>query len=161
MPFFVSRQCYWPEGRLVVEIASGGCDYANAGMLITRYRGEGEEYLDPVEAAEVAIAICRLWRAELADGLSIQSNGKRPMVAHGATGGMSIPFEPEPFTAIRKWAKTTRASLPKCPRCRDILGKKTWRHPLSDDPFCSENCSQLDWEAQQTEDGADLYTDEG
>jgi hypothetical protein len=159
----VSRQCYWPEGRLVVEIASGGIHYANAGMLITRYRGEGEVYADPVEAAEAAIAICKLWRKELADGLSIQSNGKRPMVAHGCTGGMDIPFEPESFTAIRKWAKTTSASLPRCPHCNDIMPsrKSQWRHPLSDDPFCSENCCNLDHEHQQREDGANLYDDEG
>ena len=86
MPYFVSRQCYWGvEDPYVVEVASGGLDYANPDMLGVKYKrlGEGKEYLDPREAVQAAIAISRAWT---------ETDGAPLPVAYGATGGMTMPL---------------------------------------------------------------------
>lgn len=93
--YTVTRQCQWPEGTPVVEVSLGGIDYTNPDALVEKYPGEMEEYHDRVEAAEIAIAICRQWRK---DGT------KNAKVAHGATGGMTMPFEPCSFKELRAWA---------------------------------------------------------
>jgi len=65
MPYAVTRQSYWPEGQLAVEVAGGGLDYCNPDALVGKYPGEFEEFLDPREAVKTAIEICREWRADL------------------------------------------------------------------------------------------------
>jgi hypothetical protein len=134
--WFVSRQCYWPDGTKVVEVAAGGRDYANAGMLCAKYSGEGEEYRDPVEAVEVAIAICRSWRR---DGEG------RAKVAWGATGGFTMPFEPSTFKEARAWAKERRSKLERCPQCGYIMPgpRDRWRlQGWDDEEFCSDHCAE-------------------
>lgn len=102
MPYIVTRQIQWPEGRPVVEISSGGIDYTNPDALSPRYPGEFETFDDPVEAVEVAIAICRAWRK---DG---QKNAR---IGYGATGGMTLPFDPCTFKEGREWARKRREKL--------------------------------------------------
>ena len=99
MLFFVSRQSYWPDGQLTVEIAGGGLDYANPDMLVEEYKhlGEGKEFDDPVEATEAAIEIARAWRRD--------APGKCIGVASGYTGGCTIPFEPSTQKDLLKWAR--------------------------------------------------------
>ena len=101
--FFVSRQSYWPEGQLTVEIAGGGLDYANPDMLVEKYKhlGEGQEFDDPVEAAEAAIAVAQAWRKD--------APGKKICVAYGYTGGFTMPFEPSTQKDVMAWARETKA----------------------------------------------------
>jgi len=152
MSFFVSRQCIWPEGILYVEISPHGIDHASADMLGVKFPGEGKEYVDPREAVRVAIEICNAWRK------TTKTDGKRPSIA--LVVPMSMP-EPYTYKQIRKWADQAWERLVKCPRCGDVVPKTKWRHNLCDEPFCSENCCNLDYEDQQKADGPDLYTDEG
>lgn len=152
MPYFVSRQRYWPDAELRVEIAGGGRDYANPGMLGVKYArlGEGDEYLDPVKAVEAAIAICKQWRKD------DRKSARTIMVAHGHTGGMTMPFDGCTFIEARDWALEVRKHLARCPHCDSVMGAERFRHNLSDEPFCSETCSDSDYEFQMKEDGADL-----
>lgn len=94
--FFVSRQKYYYSGVPVVEVTSGGLDYAGADMLVPKFPGEGMEYDDPVEAIEAAICICREWR---------KAGEKKASVGVGSTGGMGMELEPSTFADVRAWAQ--------------------------------------------------------
>lgn len=138
MLYFVSRQCYWPDGTKVVEIAAGGSDFANADMYVPKYRqlGEGQEYTDPREAANAAIEVLRAWRKD---------GEKKAKVAYGATGGFTMPFEPCTIKEVQKWAEGAYERCPKCAQCGEPLGKVKYRSADSyhdDEEFCSEYCCE-------------------
>ena len=138
MKWFVSRQCYWgvdEDEQNIVEIAQGGLDYANPDMLVEKYEGEGETYTDPVKAIEVSLKIAEQWQKDSPE-LIIG-------VAHGCTGGMTIPFEADEQEEIRKWAKETLEMLPKCDRCGAVLPEEHYIIPdLDDEKFCREYCAE-------------------
>jgi hypothetical protein len=102
MPFTVTRQIQWLDGTPIVEVSSGGRDYTNPDALSPQYPGEFETYDDPVEAVEVAISICRAWR---------KAGKMAAKIGHGATGGMTMPFDPCTFEEARNWAKQRREKL--------------------------------------------------
>jgi len=138
MSYFVSRQCYWgadPDDQNVVEVAFGGVDYANPDMLVPKYAGEGQDYLDPVEAVEAALNIAEEWKKDH-PGLSIG-------VAHGFTGGFTMPFIPSEAQELKEWAKKAQEELPRCDRCGAVR-KETFT--LVEDPdrgkFCSAFCAE-------------------
>jgi hypothetical protein len=138
MSWYVSRQCYWgvdPEDQNCVEIAAGGLDYANPDMLVSKYDGEGEEYTNPIEAVEAALKIRDAWKTD-APTLTIN-------VAHGATGGNTMPFEGDTDEVLRAWATEYYATLPKCDHCGELLGKE--KYHLTEYPdageFCREYCA--------------------
>jgi hypothetical protein len=84
----ITRQCQWATSANVVEVSSGGIDYANADALCEKYPGEFKEFKDPVECIETAISIARQWQTD-EPNLLIE-------IATGNTHGFSIPFEGEP-----------------------------------------------------------------
>ncbi len=110
MPYTVTRQLQWPDGRAVVEISAGGRDYTNPDALSPRYPGEFETFDDPVEAVETAISICRAWRKD---------GKKDARVGHGATGGMTLPFDRCTFQEARQWAKKRQEKLLELQEARD------------------------------------------
>ena len=154
MKYFVNRQCYWgEEDPNVVEIAAGGCDYANADMLSDgpefRRLGSGEEYIDPREALEAAIAIRDEWN----------KSGEDCRIEHGFTGGYTMPFGEYPTDdELREWAQKTWDAIEKCPMCGDPLPDKRNRWTLTewpDDEYCSEYCADkayYDYAASEEED---------
>ena len=141
MPWTVTRQMQWPDGNLVVEISAGGLDYANPDALAKVYPGELETYNDPVKAVEVAIRIAMAWKKD--------RKIKRGCIgiAHGSTGGMTMPFEGKSLSAkvfreLHAWAKEQRDLLPKC----DFCGKPIFTAPYQhygdpDQSYCSEFCA--------------------
>ena len=135
MPFTVTRQRQWPEGTPVVEISAGGLDYTNPDALVQRYAGEFETFDDPREAVAVAIAICKSWRRD---------GERRARLAVGATGGMTMPFDPCTFPEARAWADRRYDEVPKCDACGELLGETTYHNPDldSDLKFCSEYCAE-------------------
>lgn len=152
MPFFVSRQRYYYSGKHVVEVTSGGLDYAGADMLGIDYPGEGKEYADPREAVEAAIEICRSWRADR-KSVATKTNrydAMRPSVAVGATAGMGLELEPTTFKEARAWANKHWESLPKCGHCGEPLPDKRNRYKLidfaDDTEYCSEYCADKAYE---------------
>lgn len=152
--WFVSRQIYWgvdPEDQHTVEIAAGGLDYANPDMLVPKYDGEGEEYSDPREAVEAALKIAESWKTDCPE-LTIN-------VAHGATGGFTMPFEASDVKELKEWAEKSYESLPKCGQCGEVL-KEIWH--LCGDPdagdYCSQYCAEKA-EAEMYEAQAELEED--
>lgn len=148
--FFVSRQNYWgveEEDSHIVEVVSGGSDYANPDMLVAKWPslGEGKEFSDPREAVEAAIRVCDQWRA------SGETNAK---VAMGATGGSTMPFEPKEYDEARKRAEELYEKLPKCDQCGEVLGKETYSHDLDEEGnFCSEVCADKNyWQLRQSDE---------
>lgn len=133
--YFVSRQCYWgvdPDDQNVVEIASGGLDYANPDMLVAKYAGEGSEYANPVEALEAALEIAKQWKQ---DKPELKIN-----IAHGFTGGYTMPFEPDSEEQLKEWAQKAYDSLKKCDQCGEILGKETCH--ITEEPDLGDFCSE-------------------
>lgn len=140
--WYVSRQCYWPEGDLVVEICSGGLEHSNPDMLCDKYPelGEGKEYDDPRDAVKAAIAIQDAWNADLTDG-------EQCRIEHGDTGGYTMPFCEEPTKEeVIEWGEKEYESLDKCAYCDEPLSSKQnerWEYYLigeNQDQFCSEEC---------------------
>ena len=113
MVWFVSRQRYFPDGDLMVEIAGGGGDYSNPDMFSPKYPGEGEEYTDPREAVKVALLIRDLWQKDAPD--------EEIEVGEGCTGGYTMPFDGSDDDALIAWAEKEYADLEKCARCGKIL----------------------------------------
>src|SRR4051812_9877839 len=129
--FYVSRQKpYYQGGQLVVEVTSGGRDYAGADMLVPRYLGEGVEYDDPREAVEAAVEITRAWRRDS----KLPANSRQILIGTGSTGGGMAEIEGESFKAARKWARLVWAKLPKCGVCGNPLPEEHKRYHLIDDP---------------------------
>jgi hypothetical protein len=138
LKFFVSRQIYWGvEDPNTVEIAIGGCDYSNPDMLVGKYPGEGQEYTNPVEAAEIAFAIAAAWKK---DCPKLKIN-----IAHGNTMGMTRPFEGSTKKAIRAWANKLLETLPKCDECGEMIIDEDNYYKYDDFPdmkFCREYCAE-------------------
>jgi hypothetical protein len=136
----VTRQRQWPDGDLVVEISAGSGDYTNPGALVERYNGEFEEFADPREAVSTAIAIAQAWQKDQPD--------EEIGIAHGATGGYTMPFSGEPLTEevfadLRAWAEKQYEKLPKCDQCGEVMGKERYRvFDYDDFEFCREYCAE-------------------
>ena len=145
--WFVSRQCYFgadPEEQNIVEIAKGGCDYANPDMLVGKYEGEGEEYSDPREAVTVALEIANQWKKDCPN-LIIG-------IGHGCTCGMTMPFEADEPEDLKKWAEETWEKLEKCDWCGEVLPEEHFTLPFTDDKYCSEYCAEKANEQIEVED---------
>ena len=103
------------------------------------------EYDSPVEAAEAALTIAKQWKAdEPCDVIN---------VAHGFTGGYTMPFEGDTAEHILAWARETYDNLDKCGHCGEIMpdGATKWAsvHWIGEDAFpneeydyCSEQCAE-------------------
>lgn len=142
MKYFVSRQCYWglEQDSFIVEISIGGRDLAGPDMLTPYWKehGEGKEFKNPIEAAEAAIDIKKLWR---------ESGQKDAQLGYVCTGGFTIPAEPCSDESLMQWAQLTYSKLEKCEQCKDILpsSKERWGNQCNDDyVFCSQACADKD-----------------
>ena len=138
--YTVTRQIQWPDGGHLVEISAGGFDYTNPDALLEQFAslGEGETFLSPVKAVEAAIKVCEAWRAVGCD---------EAQIGHGATGGMTMPFDPCTYEEARAWAAEREASLPRCDGCGELLGKDRYRvQELHDEVFCREYCAEQAWD---------------
>jgi len=137
MTWMVTRQIQWSGGHMVVEVSGGGWDLTNPDALSPSYKhlGEFKEFDDPRAACEAAIAVAHAWRKD--------QKGKKISVAHGHTGGMTMPFEPCTTTSLRKWAKDTYANMKKCGNCQALIREGRDVYRLEYDPdtdYCSEHC---------------------
>lgn len=135
--YYVSRQRYWPEGNLMVEIAMGGLDMANPDMMITKFSslGEGKEYRDPIKAVEAGIRILNAWR---------EANPEEEInIGYGFTAGNTIPFEPSTIEELEAWAQKKYDEAPKCMCCGE-LEELNFTHDLGGD-FCSQYCAEKDY----------------
>lgn len=141
--YYVSRQMYWPTGDLVVEVASGGVDYANPDKLkdSESYKrlGSSREYDDPRQALESAFRVRDEWLKHAED----------VRVEVGCTFGATLPFEQRMNDdALRRlvadeW-ETIQADAPRCANCGDPIWGDDWWYSAEvgeDVRFCSEACA--------------------
>jgi len=152
MKYYVSRQRQWPDGDLMVEVAVGGLDYANPGMLAEKFPqwGEGREFTDPREAANAAVSVWEVWKQT--------SPTTEIGIGHGATGGMTMPFSDCGADALAEWAEAAYEALPKCAECGELLGAETYTHESADDDrFCREYCAEENYRRQQEDNGPDEH----
>ncbi|GEM_PF-1592464 len=144
MPWTVTRQIQWPDGTPMVEISDGDLDYTNPDALGAQYPGEFQTYDDPEEAVEAALQILDYWQG---------AGQTDAQLGIGATGGMTMPFEPISPEQAREWAAKRREGLPKCDRCGEILGKERYSHPeIPDQVFCREYCAESAYEDQELQE---------
>lgn len=142
----VTRQLQWPDGALVVEISQGGIDYTNPDALTARYPGEFEEFEDPREAVKVAIEIATCWQKD--------HPSDQILIDHGATAGMTMPFDgleliDENLVTLKTWAEEEVAKLPKCDKCGEVIfGDPITLVEFDDWKFCREYCAE-EWHAEQ------------
>ena len=144
--YTVTRQIQWPDGGHLVEISAGGFDYTNPDALVSKFArlGEGQTFISPVQAVEAAIEVCEAWRAVGCDDAQI---------GHGATGGMTMPFDACTYEEARAWAVEREASLPKCSRCGELLGRERYTIPeLDDQTFCREYCAEQAYQDDHQEE---------
>lgn len=139
--YTVSRQSYvFDDGALAVEVAR--CfDYMSPGALVERYSGEFEEFADPREAAEAAIAIAKQWRAD--------EHRRIPYTIAGNSYVYPTTADGMNAAELRAWARDEYAGLKKCDHCGDVIDGDTWKHAddfgWDDTPeFCSQNCAEID-----------------
>jgi hypothetical protein len=159
--YFISRQRNWPDGDCLVEIAAGGRDYANPGMLAPRFPGEGEQYVDPLEAAKAALQIAEAWRRDMKRMIrdrwprrahfqvrqmirdrikDLRSLG----VGYGATGGFTMPFSASDREELMAWATRRHEKLIRCDRCGDVIEGSGFRpFSMPDHCFCTEHCAEV------------------
>jgi len=156
MTYAVTRQHYWGvDEPLVVEIASGGLDYANADMLCDdkdrKYARLGcdQEYTDPREALNAAIAVRDEWVKHPRYD-ETEEPLPSPRIECGYTGGNTIPFEEYPSDDnLREWAEKEWEAIPKCDQCGEPLGKERFSwfgRDWEDDEYCSPTCSENAWD---------------
>lgn len=137
MKLFISRQVNWPDGTHMVEVAQGGLDYANPGMLVPQFKslGEGQEYSDPREAVDAAIQIRDAWKRRLPD--------EEIEIGMGHTFGFTMPFDGDTDQHLRERAEKLYENLPKCAECCAILGKTKYGSvELGEYDCCSEYCAE-------------------
>jgi 4-aminobutyrate aminotransferase-like enzyme len=102
-------------------------------------------------AVEAAIEIAELWKKE----------SKPIYIGVGNTHGMTAQFAEMKLNSknleqLRKEAAAYDAKLPKCCRCGDILGEKTFMLIDCDDEFCSENCAERAYESMQEDQDEEI-----
>lgn len=143
----VTRQHQWPDGNFVVEISGGGIDYCNPDALCRKYPGEFEQFADPRDAVEAAIAIATAWKRDCPS--------RDISIGMGSTGGWTMPFDGEPltertFASLRDHAQSLYDELDKCDQCGDLLGKDRYgSHDHGEYNCCSEYCAEKYYEQDE------------
>jgi hypothetical protein len=131
--WFVSRQHYYYQDILVVEIAYPSIDYSSPDMLIPKYKGEGESYSNPIEALNVAISILEAWQAD------------NPEEEIGITYGSFNGFEGKTYDNLEELKQLIQKEydqLPKCAYCNELIDEKEYfvndDSQFNEEKFCSE-----------------------
>jgi hypothetical protein len=140
--YTITRQIQWPDGMHIVEISDGGLDYCNPDASSRKYEGEFQEFVDPIEAMEIAISIFESWKKdEPEEDISI---------GYGCTLGYAMPFEPSQITEIQQWAKKEYKKIQVCRNCGELIDPDTdYIIDESDNPFCSEQCMERAMEKEE------------
>lgn len=137
----VSRQHYYYQRQLAVELAVGGIDATGCDMLHTEDKEwkklEGG-YDDPVEAAEAAIKLHGLWSAVSSEPVGIAYGYNLDQIE----GEVSEQDYEEVYEKLREWAREEKEGLAKCEWCGDIIVEEYTVYDYEDVVFCSERCAE-------------------
>jgi hypothetical protein len=131
--WFVSRQHYFYQDILVVEIAYPSIDYSSPDMLVSKYAGEGKSYDNPIEALNVAISIMEAWKLD------------NPEEEIGITYGSFNGYEGETYDNLEELKQLIQKeydSLPKCSYCNELIDGEEYfvndDSQFNEEKFCSE-----------------------
>lgn len=139
MAFYISRQRYYEQDQLVVEIACGGIKKAGKDILTKKFDGEQKNLVDPRDAHSIAAKIIPKWDATYSDE-------KKLIALVNADGKGSVkyydPSNSRDMEKFKKWSEDTFSSMKKCSSCQKGMGN---RDPFAIDDipnknFCSEYC---------------------
>jgi len=134
MTWFVSRQMYYFSGKKVVEITEGKFP---TNLLKNRFDGESKEYVNPLEAAEIAIQIKNAWNKMGGNCAGIAIGHRSDLYSEIATEFAVL----ESDELVLAWGKEAKEKLPKCDYCSSILGDKSIKNEIiPNEVFCSIQC---------------------
>jgi hypothetical protein len=138
MSVYISRQRYYDDGVLCVELAVGGAKNASKDILPTKYAGESKNLVSPIDAVNVALRIIGQWNYsdERIFIALVNADGK----------GSKVYFDPQDKAHIAKlerWGQQEFARLPKCDNCGRCIGNKNNAYEMTELPnklYCDERC---------------------
>ena len=130
------------SGKYFVSVSYGGLREAPPDMVQVDYDEVGE-YLDPVEAVEMAIDLVENWSEDL---------GEPVYVSYAVQEG--VPPELEELSngvivKMKNWANQIYMDMEKCARCGDLINSKDYYlipELGSDKKYCSAPCAERDYE---------------
>jgi hypothetical protein len=140
MSFFISRQRYYDDNVLAVEIACEGSKHAGEDILPFKFAGEDKNLVSPVDAVNVAVRIIGEWNLSYFDERKfialVNSDGK---------GGKLYfdPFSKKDIANLERWGQQEFARLPKCDNCGRCIGNKANAYEMVELPnkvYCDERC---------------------
>jgi hypothetical protein len=140
LSFFTSRQRYYEDNQLVVEISCGGKKYAGKDILPAKFLGEQKNLLSPIDAVNVAIRILDEWNNSYWDERKLIS-----LVNHDGKGTKTYfgPHNKKDLEKLERWAQSTFKSMAKCCSCQKPIGNMNKAYETQDLPnrvACSETC---------------------
>jgi len=136
MGYFISRQNYWDEQRLVIEIAVGGRKQASKDILPAKYdQFECKNLKYPNDALNVAKRIYRQWKL-IADNeiyLSIVDKDNKTLLS----------FEKD-WKSAENWAHKIMQTIERCKNCdkaiMNIAKSFTTKHLPGH--YCNDDCAK-------------------
>lgn len=141
MGFKISRQRYFDDNRLAVEICVGS-KHVGKDILTTRYQdiGESKYLVSPIDAYNTSIKLVQKWNNDYYDELKsialVNSEGK----------GERIYLDPSSKNDLAKletWANKTLKNMAKCGHCSRVIGATTPIHEDEKIPnkvYCCDLC---------------------
>lgn len=140
MAFYISRQRYYDDNRLAVEIAIDGIKYAGKDILPVKHAGENKNLVSPIDAVNIAIRIVEDW------DLVFWDDSKAITLVNADDKGGRIYYDPhnkKDMAMLQQWAAKTLANMKKCCNCQKPLGKTAKTYEMDELPKqvgCSETC---------------------
>ena len=144
MGFAITRQRYYSNNMLAVEIACGGNKFVGKDKLDIRYDHllEGKNLVSPVDSVNCAKKIYKSWVAFNGDEL------KYITISNYDSKGGKLVFDPNSkrdLEKLDKWAENELNNMAKCGHCSRLMGAKDpfETEDLPNKIFCSEVCLSL------------------
>jgi hypothetical protein len=140
MSVYVSRQRYFDDNRLAVELACGGSKYSGKDILPVKFGGEGRNLVSPIDAVNVAIRIIDEWN------LTYFDENKSIALVNADGKGIKIYYNPhdkKDLSLLQQWATKAFNSMKKCGNCQKPISNMSKMYELEDLPNkvgCSEVC---------------------
>jgi hypothetical protein len=138
MPFAITRQRYYDDNQLAVEINCGGKMKSGPDVLPIKFKSEGKNLLSPVDAVNASLRIVKEW-----DHVYFDEKKKIAIVSADGKKTYFNPSEKSDVDSLERWGKKTLAAMKSCDHCgRPIGGSKFIETPdLPNRVFCQEICA--------------------
>jgi hypothetical protein len=140
MGLFISRQRYYEDNQLALEIANGGSKFAGKDILPKLFNKENGNYISPVDAVNIAIDIINQWDIKYHD------ENKKIALVNGDGKGTKVYFDPhskKDIERLERWAQMTFKNMAKCCNCQRPIGNMNKAYETQDLPnrvACSDQC---------------------